>query len=153
MIIIFISIPFYKASGGSATPWERLFPIAVPKLFYIRDTYFLYSSLLYFTYCSLNQKPKNISFTQYAFLSCYLEHYLVLLFQYLIQELLDFSLPAPCGIDIFISKLATNDLCTCSHQAIFWRRCRGAKRCKSLYFCLFILVLLNLVFELQVSQT
>ena len=88
---------FYNASGGSATPWERFFPIAVSKLFYIRDTYFLYSSLLYFTYCSLNQKPKNISFTQYAFLSCYLEHYLVLLFQYLIQELLDFSLLLPVG--------------------------------------------------------
>ena len=35
---------------------------------------------------------------------------------------------APCEIDIFTSKLATNDLSTCRHQAIFWRRCQGSKR-------------------------
>ena len=61
-------------------------------------------------------KTQKYLFYQTCILSCYLERYLVLLLQYLIQELLDFSLPAPCGIDIFILKLATNDLCTCNHQ-------------------------------------
>ena len=36
-------------------------------------------------------------------------------------------------IDTLILKLATNDLCTCSHQAIFSRRCRGAQRFWSLF--------------------
>ena len=61
-----------------------------------------------------------------------------------ISRIIRLQTPAPCGIDIFISKLATNDLYTCSHQAIFWRRYRGAKRCRSLSFYLFIFVLLIL---------
>ena len=114
-------------------------------IFYIQFTLFY----LLFTY----SKTQKYLFHKTRILSCYSERYLALLFQYLIQELLDFRHPAPCGIDIFISKLATNDLCTCSHQAIFWRRCRGAKRCRSFYFCLFILVLLSFVLSYRFPQT
>ena len=65
----------------------------------------------------LFENPKYL-FHKTRILSYYLERYLALLFQYLVQELFDFMHPAPCGIDTFILKLARNDLCTCSHQRV-----------------------------------
>jgi hypothetical protein len=42
------------------------------------------------------------------------------------------------GSIFVLSKLATYNLCTCSHQAIFWRCCRGAKRFWSLFLIFLI---------------
>ena len=55
--------PFWNASGGSANPRERIFPIAVPKHFYIRDTYFLYSVYFILLIVHLFKNPK-ISLSQ-----------------------------------------------------------------------------------------
>src|SRR4051812_7623477 len=91
-----------------------LFRTKVSNFFYIRDTYFMYSFLFTLLIVLLYQKLKNTFLHNTRILSCYLELYLSFLFYYLFQEFL--QTPAPCGINIFISKLATNNLYTCSHQ-------------------------------------
>ena len=144
MIIIFVSTPFIMLVVDPLLPENAFFPIAVSKLFYIRDTYFLYSVyfILLIVHSIKNPKTSLLQNTHFILL---LRTLFSITFSVFNSRVIRLQPPAPCGIDIFISKLATNDLCTCSHQAIFWRRCRGAKRCKSFYFCLFILVLLNFV--------
>ena len=116
---------FYNASGGSATPWERLLPIVVSKLFYTRDTYFLYS--VYFILLIVHSiKNPKISLLQNTHFILLLRMLFSITFRYLDQRVLRLRPIAICGINTLILKLATNDLCTCSHQAILRRRCRGA---------------------------
>ena len=61
------TLALYNASGVSANPWERFFPIEVPNLFYLRDTYFLYLVLFTLFIVLLYQKPENTFYTILAF--------------------------------------------------------------------------------------
>ena len=115
MIIIFILAP-YNASVVSATPSKRVSLTAVPiSLTYAIITFYI--QLFYFTLLLLLYlKPQNTLLHNTRILSCYLELYLAILFSVFTSRILRLQTPASSGIDIFISKLATNDLCTCSHQ-------------------------------------
>ena len=107
----------YIASGGSATPWERFFPIAVSKLFYTRDTYFLYSVYFILLIVHLIKNPKTY-LLQNTHFTLLLRTLLSITFSVFNSRVIRLQSPAPCGINIFISKLATNDLCTRSHQCL-----------------------------------
>ena len=144
--------PFIMLVVDPLLPENVFFPLQFQSSFTYAILIFCIQFTLFYLLFTQSKTQKYL-FYKTRILSCYLERYLALLFQYLIQELLDFRHPAPCGIDTLISKLATNDLCTCSHQGIFWCRCRGAKRCRSFYFCLFILVLLIFVLSYRFPPT
>src|SRR5215216_6635104 len=108
-------------------PENAFFHITVPIFF----TYAILTfcvQLFYFTYYSPIPKTPKYRFTQYSNFILLLRTLFSISIVVFNSKVIRLQTPAPCGIDIFILKLATNDLCTCSHQAIFWRHCRGAKR-------------------------
>ena len=89
--------PFYNASGGSANPRERLFPIEVPKHFYIRDTYFLYSVYFVLLIVHLIKNPKISLLQNSHFILLLRTLFSIAIFQYLVQEYLDFTFLLPLG--------------------------------------------------------
>src|SRR3954471_20772783 len=89
---------------------RTLFPTEVSNLFYIGDSYFLYSVLFTLLIVLLYQKPQNTFLHITCILSFLLELYLAILFSVITLRILRFQTPSPCGIDIFISKLAIFDL-------------------------------------------
>ena len=59
--------PFIMLVVDLLLPVNALFPIAVSKIFYIRDTYFLYSVYFILLIVHSIKNSKNISFTKHAF--------------------------------------------------------------------------------------
>ena len=73
-------------------------------------------TLVYLLFSS-TKTQKHFSHKNHSFILL-LRTFLSITFQYLHQRLFRLSPIAPCGIDTLISKLATNDLCTCSHHLL-----------------------------------
>ena len=97
---------------------ENAFPYCSSNISYIHDIYFLYSVvLLYFIVALIPKTPKH-PFTQYSHFILLLRTLFSISIIIFISRVIRLQTPAPCGIDIFISKLATNDLCTCNHQIL-----------------------------------
>ena len=76
---------------------ENTFPLlqfqSLLHTWYLLSAFSCFTLLIFLLY----QKPKNIFLHNTHILSCYLEIYLAFLFQYLIQELLDFRFLLPVG--------------------------------------------------------
>src|SRR4051812_21290546 len=108
MLVVYPSIP---ENAFFSLTFQISFTYAI--LIFCIHFYLLYALFSY------TKNPKNTFLHIIHILSCYLQLYLEILFSVFTSRILRLQTPSPYGIDIFISKLATSDLCTCSHQVVF----------------------------------
>ena len=105
MIIIFVSTPFIMLVVNPLLPENAFLPLQLQSSFTYAILIFCIQFTLFYLLFTQSKTQKHL-FYKIRILSCYLEHYLVLLFQNLIQELLDFGLLLPVGsISLFRNML------------------------------------------------